>query len=361
MHDSPARVPSLTSLRFFAAFLVFAFHATAADPVLANGQAAHALKWIFGGGASGVSFFFVLSGFVLTWTSSAHDTPSRFWRRRAAKVFPNHLVTWAVVLIGGAALHKQVTALAAAASGLLVQAWVPNRSVYFAVNTPSWSLSCEMFFYLLFPFLIGPMRRMTVRNLRFVAVSLGLAPAVLALASPLLPPALAYWMLFVFPPVRLIEFAFGVSLALLVLADAVPRIPLISAVITASAAVVLAGHVPWQWGFSAVVIVPVGALLCSATMADRSGRRVPLLHSTWLLRLGEASFAFYLVHEIVLRFAGIHTASLAVGAGALLGVFGVSLGLALAQYRWWETPLNRRLSGGRSRASAPRVGVPVAD
>jgi peptidoglycan/LPS O-acetylase OafA/YrhL len=39
---------------------------------------------------------------------------------------------------------------------LLAQAWVPDPNVFLSVNGPSWSLSCELMFYLLFPLLFAP-------------------------------------------------------------------------------------------------------------------------------------------------------------------------------------------------------------
>lgn len=45
-------------------------------------------------GRSALSFFFVLSGFVMTWSARPGDTATAFWRRRAAKIYPLHAVTW---------------------------------------------------------------------------------------------------------------------------------------------------------------------------------------------------------------------------------------------------------------------------
>jgi peptidoglycan/LPS O-acetylase OafA/YrhL len=36
----------------------------------------------------------------------------------------------------------------------LLHAWLPKMSVYFGLNSVTWSLSCELFFYLVFPLLI---------------------------------------------------------------------------------------------------------------------------------------------------------------------------------------------------------------
>lgn len=75
----PPKLPSLTGLRFFAALLVFGFHMTLSaspippnDPInlFADERVADSAESIFiTTGYIGVSFFFVLSGFLLAWAA----------------------------------------------------------------------------------------------------------------------------------------------------------------------------------------------------------------------------------------------------------------------------------------------------
>ncbi len=85
----PPGSPSLTGLRFIAAALVFAFHSSLTNFPLspfADEDVAHGYEWLFSkAGWIGVSFFFILSGFVLTWSSRGGDTLTSFWRRRLAE------------------------------------------------------------------------------------------------------------------------------------------------------------------------------------------------------------------------------------------------------------------------------------
>ena len=70
--ELPNRLDSLTGLRFFAAWLVVVHHFSnfATMPYI----------WRYTGfGATGVTFFFVLSGFVLTWSFVPSDTAGRFY------------------------------------------------------------------------------------------------------------------------------------------------------------------------------------------------------------------------------------------------------------------------------------------
>src|SRR5437764_11248338 len=110
----------------------------------------HSLRHWFGPGAYvvadfgyiGVDFFFVLSGFVLTWSARPDLGPLRFWQNRFARIWPLHLTTLGLAVLVGVAVG--VGDLTALVSNLfLVQAWWPQQHVYFGFNAVSWSLSCE--------------------------------------------------------------------------------------------------------------------------------------------------------------------------------------------------------------------------
>src|ERR1700759_304272 len=94
-----SRLPSLTGLRFVAAFLVFTSDVTATKLFADQGVSDFLSRYVSRAGCLGVSFFFVLSGFILPWTADAGDTPARFYRRRLVKICPNHLLTWLAGLL----------------------------------------------------------------------------------------------------------------------------------------------------------------------------------------------------------------------------------------------------------------------
>src|SRR5690242_14192774 len=104
-----SRLPSLTGLRFVAALCVFAYHAWLPIPALRlvndDGVAYGVYGKVSQAGGLGVGFFFVLSGFVLTWSARPGDTPKSFWRRRIVKIYPNYAVAWLLAMVLFAAAY----------------------------------------------------------------------------------------------------------------------------------------------------------------------------------------------------------------------------------------------------------------
>jgi peptidoglycan/LPS O-acetylase OafA/YrhL len=298
----PPRLGTLTGLRFFGALAVVLCHLGAQFTNAAS------LTVLTGYGYLGVSFFFMLSGFVLTWSANGVPAPRQFLWARFARVWPLQFLLTLVAFTVLAAQEQLPGTLGHVAEALLLQAWSPQQGVYFGGNGVSWSLSCEMFFYLLFPFVIGPLRRLRRRGL---AITASVTLAIMAVA-PLLASAigtsesLSYWLFYIFPPYRFGEFLLGMVLARAVhLGFRVAR-----PVLAALGAALGVGIVLWlltaftvRTGatvarpFVALLAVPLfGVLLLAGATSDLAGRRTGL--NWWLpLRLGEWSFALYLVHK----------------------------------------------------------------
>ena len=339
----PALLPSLTGLRFLAAFVVFGFHLHAGG--LFDGTGAEGvLEAVFGQGATGVGFFFLLSGFVLTWSVREGPSARVGLRRRAARVLPNHVVVWVLVFAGLAWLGG-ASVLAGVVGLFLLQAWIPVQSIYFGVNTPAWSLSCEAAFYAAFAWLLALVDR--VPRHRLWASAVGLMAAVIAVPAIALPlPAdLEYWFVYVFPVTRALEFVLGMVLARIVRAGRWPRLALWQAGALAVAGYVASGHLPGTFGYVAGTVVPLALLIPAAATADITGARSPWRNRPAVF-LGEVSFAFYLVHQVVMRAAeafGPHDVDLAGAIGVSAALLGVSLALAWLLHRLVERPARRRL------------------
>lgn len=330
-----SRLDSLTSLRFFAAFGVVVYHCALYMPDIP--WPFHALVQY---GHAGVTFFFVLSGFVLTWSRRTGDTKRNFYIRRFARVWPSHFVTTllaipVMMLAGEPALWAAFPAVL-----LLLHAWIPPGSWHYAFNGPSWSLSAEAFFYALFPLLVG-MAGWRTSKLRRIAILTCAALLAGGIVTALVLPSYTWgFILGVNPAYRVGEFILGIVIALAVERGRMPRIPMTYATTILAASYVGLAIAAWamNWGelpaFVPALVLLAGfvLLIISAAQRDIEGRTGGLLSSPIMLRLGEASFALYLVHALVIHtlVTGFSNVRLPDWAWLLLVIPSICLSLILA-------------------------------
>jgi peptidoglycan/LPS O-acetylase OafA/YrhL len=304
------------------------------------------LKPFFSTGADGVSFFFILSGFVLTWSHRHGDTPLAFMRRRIARIYPTQVFTWVVTLVVLTTAYSAPPKLPALANLFLVSTWIPTAAYSQAMNTPSWSLCCELFFYICFPLVLPRLLAMDSAQRRRTLVVITAAIVVLAGAlNPVTYASHSFWLLYWFPPVRMLEFVAGMLLAMELADGRLPRVPLWLAGALAALAYVGSGHVPRAFGITSVTFVPFLLLIAAAAQRDVSGRRT-FLATRPMVRLGTWSFAFYMVHYTVLRVMVLrmHLFPSAL-ASALFAVaaLAVSLAAAALTHRFVEQPWEQLL------------------
>jgi len=350
-----ARLDSLTGLRFAAAFVVFGLHL---EGLFYFSAPYSGMTHFFAQGGTGVSFFFILSGFVLTWSHQHGDTAKAFYRRRVARIGPLHLLTWAAAGIILLVLGQLPSAGPAGFSLALLGPWIPSTAYYNAMNVPSWSLGCEAFFYALFPILLVQLTKLTPRQRQqLLAAAIGMIVLLAAFAYPAKFASFSYWVVYFFPPTRLLEFVIGMLLAMEVAEGRLPNIGLAPATLATVGAYALASWAPTSFALVAVTVVPFCLLIVAAAQRDSSGRA-----SVWssgpLVRLGTWSFAFYLVHFPILEIMA-HAESRHIGTWGAIGngvaALAVCLFAAALVYRFVERPLERRLRSAGRRVSVEPV------
>jgi peptidoglycan/LPS O-acetylase OafA/YrhL len=348
----------LTGLRFFGAVAVIVFHAIVLPPITVfedekvNGILAFLVGKI---GFVSVTFFFILSGFVLTWSARDDDTPRMFYRRRFFRIFPNHVVTWAacLILLGGAPVWIALLNL------MLVQSWVPRLEVASSVNIVTWSLSCEVFFYALFPFLVRGVQRISRGRLWYWAVGALLTTiavpfiAVLVMPDqPVIPvinvPTYEYWFSYNFPVARLGEFVLGMVLARIVRERLWFGLPLWAALAILAVTYLAMLPVPIPYGIVAVEVAPSALLVLAAASTEIRGTN-RFFGSRLSLWLGNISYALFMSHAIVLYwgrpfFLGDQKFSTPVALGLVALSVALSILLAWLLYITVERPIARRWS-----------------
>ncbi|MBJ6761269.1 acyltransferase [Myxococcaceae bacterium JPH2] len=380
---------ALTGLRFFAALHVVAFHV-----VPREGLPSWAIS-LLDGGPSSVTLFFILSGFVLAYSHlGAADTGrvSRrdFWAARFARIYPVYLLGLvlaappfflAVLRQEGGASTQALQRLASVGTAVftLTQAWAPSLACQW--NCPGWSLSVEAVFYALFPLLALPVARARPLGLAALALATVLVGVLTASAAwgldgwlaahpdSLLGASETWRHVGAYHPVpRLAQFLLGVVMGrgfALRQAHGQAR-PVPAGLPFATVALALGVMLP-PWTEATLplrdaLLTPLFAGLIWA-LAHGAGPLARFLEHPVTVRLGEASFALYILHIPLAYYARV--ADRLVGLGieraspplfCALSV-AATLVVSLAVFLKVEEPARRWL---RARLTPPRPSASVA-
>ena len=327
-------LPALTGLRFLLALWVILHHLTgsgaALDPIAR--QLPGPIYALIRGGYLAVATFFVLSGFVL---ARSHGLgvwrPERLRRyavARFARIYPVYALSLAMVAPFVIADRTPGKPGLIANYGLLLQGWTGHLPVGW--NTPAWSLSCEVFFYICFPFAVLLLRRVH--------------PAWLATGACFLTRMLFLagvrddWK----PLVHFADFVMGIAAASLYesLGGMRKRIP--GYWLYVPGAVLGAAVIAWP------NLLPVGLDLNSALrplnamllvgFALGTGAVARVLSSAPAVFLGKSSYAMYILHIPLLWWVKRWLPHLPAAA-----YLGTVILVSAAVYRFFEEPANRYL------------------
>ena len=341
------KMAPLTSLRFFAAAVIVLYH----FQYPFNYQLPANLNY-----SIPITLFFVLSGFVLTTRYRDFTAPRAFveyYVARVARIWPLHILLLVILAFYSPyLLYQPVLALA---NFLLVQSWVPDVNFSMSLNGVAWTISDEIFFYLLFPLVILTRGYLWLWMLFSATLTLALIIVGNTTAGTAIGTA-AETFLHTGPPVRFLEFLLGVSAALLFVRMPRPKwgatlwtVAEAIAVGLIAGSLYLAGVVdPLLWQ----VLGPAGSAwfyfdgaaplfaVAIFIFGYSSGLISKALSTPVLVLLGEASFATYMIHQM--------GTSLALGQGWLpktwnpitfLATLAITYALSIASLKYFETPI----------------------
>jgi peptidoglycan/LPS O-acetylase OafA/YrhL len=352
-------LPALTGARFYAAVLVFLNHVV----FLPGCESWRAIPG-FGLGGFGVTFFFVLSGFILAYnyepffrtTVSAAAYRLFLWDR-FSKIYPTYVATLLLAIpVSVFSPTLPLDWVAVPVQALLIQCWLPFAlPPYFAyLNSVGWSISCEAFFYLLTPLLIAAHARRPGGWVSWGATVTVLL-LVYGIARRLVPPAdpaSELYFLERFAGVRIADFAVGVCLGMSVarLGPFLARHARLcqgAGLVWVVVILAFGSRLPFGSLGSVGVLPGVCLLILGWTQGDGMlGRH---LSHPWLRMLGVSSFAFYMLHHLVLRYLKGAMLRVPVDLGqvgtlALVGAtFAATCALSYGAYAWFEMPVQRAM------------------
>jgi peptidoglycan/LPS O-acetylase OafA/YrhL len=302
----PKSLPALTGLRFIAAAFILIHHSAGfglkPPPLLYD---------------HGVSFFFVLSGFILAYIHPRLDGlrgAAMFLWNRLSRIWPAHVAMLAVALT---VLHEPVTWMLPL-NAALVHAWMPAGASYFSYNDVSWSVSTELAFYIAFPFFISRWRQTYWWK---IALAISIVAATIVLCDifrlgDFQPDSTitAHGLIYISPLGRILEFVTGIACcsvfrwlwtrapggfllftAIEFACVAALYFTLTGGLVEPFIGIASDGFMIWLGHSSSL---PSCALLIIVFAFGR-GALSKLVSTRLLILLGEVSFSLYLTHRIV--------------------------------------------------------------
>jgi exopolysaccharide production protein ExoZ len=246
-------------------------------------------------GGYGVDLFFVISGFIMFYTTDGRGlTRTAFYRKRLMRIMPLYfLLTTLAFVLAFVMPHSFHTLTARPADYLRSILFIPFFNTVVQGIRPEigqgWTLNYEMFFYLLFGLCL-PM----ARTLRLVFCAVGLSA--LVLVGCVIHPANP--LLHAYTDPLLLEFLLGMVLgysARNVRLRAWLAMGLIVSAVSLLGLEMLSG--PLSLPRFLMVGIPAAAVLSAALWLEGRGG---MPHMSWLLLLGDSSYSLYLTHGFVL-------------------------------------------------------------
>ena len=324
--------------RGIAALLVVLFHAS---ETIHNHRQILPFGGFFTFGFSGVEFFFVLSGFIISYVH--HRDIGRpnsfisFARKRLLRIYPIYWVALLIhlaVLIAAPSLgHTQLW------TGLVVKSIIlfpqPDPPVVFV----GWTLQNELLFYSIFPVLIF------IRKLGYIFFGVWFAGILMTL---IFQWQLEFPLSFVLN-IRNLGFFFGMAIAYVLLRSPKSQVELVIMgvglyLIIGVLFVRPANDYQPSWVFPMFDAAAALLIFGVATWERGGNRRAP----GWLVGLGAASYSIYLIHLPVIWVLNYYIDRIACASTAcrngqfvMLTSFSVFAGLLL--HAAVERPILRKL------------------
>lgn len=332
---------NIQALRAIAALMVVVVHAYAVESTYLPGRPWTTPFHILG--TYGVDLFFVISGTVMfvstaTWFGEK-SAPRRFLARRATRIYPPYWIVTAIVL--------GVYLFAPAATGEHRSARPDILASFLAVPQPGepllvvgWTLSYELIFYAVFAVAL----RFHRRYLPGVTAIWLLAVVLIGAFGPHANPwvrVLGSWFN--------LEFAFGLAIGAAVLNGRLvaPRVLFaLGALLVVATCVATAysgrEYLDVAWWRPWAVGLPMAIVVYASLGLERHG----LLAPGWLRAQGDASYALYLWHVLVIGAIGfalnrVHVHGTPARIAIVFGGYALAIVVSLLAYAYVERPLLR--------------------
>jgi len=356
---------SLTSLRFFAVMFIALHHLRLSfqPDILTNPRFVNF-------GVIGVTFFLFLSGFVIRLSYDTFSTTKEslhFLQNRAVRIYPVHICTFIFSIFIVVLWYQPIQTSTAIINILLLQSYFPSELTYFSFNAVSWMLSTLFFFYVIFAF-----ANHKPRNLLWLFC---LPISTLIVSMNYIEShsnANALWLLYIFPPNRLLVCLCGVAASLFflkyhtslqrsigsILATLLESIALLSIVdficwsylTRFLRQALLLINFPFAKSLDLLNVnylasaIPVFLVLI--TFALEKGFFSTILTKPFFVFLGELGFSMFMFHQLFFRLLELNKQSILACLGEIstIAVLMISIiPLSFLIYKYIENPIRKKL------------------
>ena len=311
-----AKINSFQGLRAIAFIGVFLTHSS-----LGN---------LFALGAWGVSVFFIMSGFLMMLSNLNKQERPKFsfgfaWNK-VRSLYPLHIVTMLLCAVYAQHFGENIvrTVMDMGLHSSLLQIWIPNASYYSTLNSVAWYLCVSFFLYLCFPLIFRFSRKhLNERRVYIALFSMILLQLLVSVVAFYVtqPNSFSWfntqWLVYYFPPTRLIDFAAGCFIGYLYFfkkhncpsVGKSPRILIILLEFMVCVAIVFAWYIHANnysiLGSHAIkyssLFMPINIYLIWL-IANKEGVLWRILSLKPLVRLGDLTPYAFLIHMVVLRY-----------------------------------------------------------
>lgn len=345
----------LTSLRFFVILLIYFHH----------------LSYKGGLGPAAVTFFFVLSGFIIAYSSEGRflnldsSELKDFYIKRLSKLYPLHILTFFISIPIIYMTNFKTNLLSTLLNIFLLQSFFPIGEQAFSFNALSWFLSDIMFFYFLTPFLLFGLHKIRAReNLSLLLTLLALifvceASFAYMVRNHMEWYSTGWWFIYISPWARILDYSAGLITGLMFISVKINSqttaarvlFSLLEGMVLAvfASAIYFSQLIHFDSFKFGAYYVPFSIILIFI-FSFQKGWISWLLSRSSFTYLGSLSFTFYMLHQVIISYtATFFTSSIlffAFDARRLVPQLLLLINIIFLSdviFRYFETPIRKKI------------------
>ncbi|MDW5290749.1 acyltransferase [Formosa sp. PL04] len=263
-------------------------------------------------------------------------------------MYPVYVLAILILFIYYLAIHKEIDYYGLLLNILMIQSWIPNYALSF--NTPGWSLSVELFFYITFPFLFNHFyKKLPLKKLilpLFICFIISQIVLHVLLNSIFFEghPSASHNFTYYFPLMHFSEFLIG-NLAGLFFLKVIKiknyDLPIISLIMLTVIVLKINIRISYHNGMLAFLFIPIIILISAnnGQITKISNMKLPVF-------LGEISYSIYILQKPIFLWVNkiMHYLSL---DNKIIIFYSATLILIIisgVSYTYFETPLRKRIN-----------------